>query len=105
MGLSDLKKLIHSFIGAAHYKLNMSTYAQQKKGAATSGIYLKAVSSVGIKNSWKYEKDLIIFNIISVIFTITRLADMIILYRLIKNNRKSMLFCMNLKKQKINLNE
>ena len=61
--------------------------------------------SVGIKNSWKYEKDLIIFNIISVIFTITRLADMIILYRLIKNNRKSMLFCMNLKKQKINLNE
>ena len=58
MGLSDLKKLIHSFIGAAHYKLNMSTYAQQKKGAATSGIYL----TVGIKNSWKYEKDLIIFN-------------------------------------------
>ena len=26
----------------------------------------------GIKNSWKYEKDLIIFNGISVIFTIAR---------------------------------
>ena len=30
----------------------------------------------GIKNSWKYEKDLIIFNGISVLFTITLLANM-----------------------------
>ena len=29
--------------------------------------------SVGIKNSWKYEKDLSILNGISVLFTITRM--------------------------------
>ncbi len=34
---------------------------------------------VGIKNSWKYEKDLIILNVISVFFTITRMGNLYLL--------------------------
>lgn len=33
------------------------------------------VGPVGIKNSWKYEKDLIIFNEIIIVFTINHLCN------------------------------
>ena len=37
----------------------------------------QSIGLIGIKNSWKYEKDLmIIFNGISVVFTITQVGNM-----------------------------
>ena len=36
------------------------------------------MAQVGIKNSWKYEKDLNIFNKLSVVFTITRSGNIYI---------------------------
>ena len=52
---------------------------KKRSSKALSVVRQSLKAPVGIKNSWKYEKDLmIIFNRISVIFTITRSGNKLI---------------------------
>ena len=52
---------------------------------------------VGIKNSWKYEKDLIILNVISVFFTITRMGNLYLLSFYTSIFFKSTIFFLSMK--------